>query len=335
MRRKARKLKVWDYLIRLAVFVVIAVLLFTRVDYVRQNVELLSLKLTGRMWQLHGECEELHMHSDSLGIDRRVYVYTPPGYDARDHAKTYPVLYLLHGFPDFGDMGWIKYGRAPQILDEMIVDHKLPPMIMVSPNGEGVGQFGDSEYIDAYNPVTMNRSGAKMESFIAEDLPHWVDAKYHTDAEPSHRWIGGVSTGGYGAINIALHHPVQFGVAISMSGYYEADPSGYARPVWGYHPKKTDLAEESPLEYIKAANDKQLHRSFIYLAYGSNEHAPYIVAAHKFGSQLDQEHIPYVLRSLPGKHSWDLWRSQLIDAVTICAQRALPHEMAKLARKVS
>ncbi|HEY3328967.1 MAG TPA: alpha/beta hydrolase-fold protein [Capsulimonadaceae bacterium] len=296
--------------------------LFFTVDLVRQNAELLLLKITGRMWTLRGELRSVNVPNDALKAPRLTYIYTPPGYKAGDKSRTYPVLYLLHGYPDFGDMGWVKFGRAPQLIDELIVDGKIPPIIVVAPSGQGVGGFGDSEYVDAVNPATANKPGARMMEFIAEDLPHWVDANYNVAAEPSKRWIGGASTGAYGAVNIALQHPLQFGAAISLSGYYTADDSGDARPVWGYHPTRQQLQAQSPAAYVTSAPDKQWRNSFFYIAYGTHERSHYRNEADTLVRDLRAAGVPCVLRSSSGKHSWDLWRTQLIEAVQIVAKQS-------------
>ena len=303
--------------------VLLMVILFYNVDLVRQNVELFLLKATGRMWALRGTLVAQKIRTDSIPAPRVVYVYTPPGYNPDDTKTTYPVLYLLHGYPDFGDMGWIKFGRAPQVIDELIVNHKIPPIIMVSPNGQGVGTLGDSEYIDAVNPATRKLPGAQMMEFVSEDLPHWVDAHYRTDATPSHRWLGGVSTGAYGAVNIALQHPLQFGTAISLSGYYTADDSGDARPVWGYHPTKQQLYDQSPALYVKDHPDKQWKKSFFYIAYGRHEREHYRHEADQLVADLQAVGVPCVLKSTPGKHSWDQWREQLSDALEVVTARTL------------
>lgn len=303
--------------------VAVFILLFFTVDLVRQNTELFLLKATGRMWALRGTLRAITIPNETLKGNRLVYVYTPPGYDPADKAHPYPVLYLLHGYPDFGDMGWIKFGRAPQIIDEMIVQHKIPPIIMVSPNGQGVGQFGDSEYIDAVNPATKGKPGARMMEFVAEDLPHWVDSHYNTDQTPLHRWIGGVSTGAYGAVNIALQHPRQYGAAISLSGYYTADDSGYARPVWGYHPTKQQLIDQSPARYVTGAPDKEWRKSFFYIGYGRDERQVYRHEADQLVKDLTAAGVPCVLRSSSGKHSWDQWRAQLRESLLLVSQHTL------------
>jgi enterochelin esterase-like enzyme len=70
--------------------------------------------------------------SPTLGMDRRMYIYTPPGY--KNSTQKYPVLYLLHGGGGDED-AWTSLGRTPQILDNLIAAGKALPMIVVMTNG--------------------------------------------------------------------------------------------------------------------------------------------------------------------------------------------------------
>ena len=72
-------------------------------------------------------------HSDGMKMDRRINIYTPAGYEQSGDRK-YPVLYLLHGMGGDEDE-WTTFGRAAQILDNLIAQGKAEPMIVVMPNG--------------------------------------------------------------------------------------------------------------------------------------------------------------------------------------------------------
>jgi enterochelin esterase-like enzyme len=304
--------------------IVIGIVLFYNVDYVRQSIELFTSNFTGKGWTLRGNLTKKQFYSDSLKENMTVYVYTPPGYDPSKKDKIYPLLCLLHGYPDVDYKGWIQFGRAPQIIDQLIVRKKIQPMIVVFPIAIGVGQYGDSEYIDSINPGTKNAAGANMLSCISDDLPQWIDAKYHTDGEPSHRWIGGVSTGGYGAMNIALQHPIQFGGAISLSGYYNAQDSGYSRPCWGYKPTKKQLHDQSPAQYVLDSSNPQWKKSYFYVSYGASERSEYQQEAEDFIKKIQEIGAPCTVRIGVGKHSWDQWRQELSEALETLNVEALP-----------
>jgi len=82
----------------------------------------------------HGQLSKVWYPSPTLGKNRRMYVYTPPGYEKSD--KKYPVFYLLHGAGGDED-AWTTLGRAPYILDNLIAQGKALPMIFVMANGNG------------------------------------------------------------------------------------------------------------------------------------------------------------------------------------------------------
>ena len=98
----------------------------------------------------HGVVHHHFYKSGVVGDQRDYYVYTPPRYDPAS-KKTYPVLYLLHGFSDDAS-GWTAVGRANVILDNLLAQQKAKPMIVVMTLGygapemlsHGVGAFSHS-----------------------------------------------------------------------------------------------------------------------------------------------------------------------------------------------
>ena len=81
----------------------------------------------------HGEIRKVWYRSSTLDMQRRMHVYTPPGYEGGKAA--YPVFYLLHGGGD-EDSGWSTIGRAGFVLDNLLAEKKAQPMIVVMPNGD-------------------------------------------------------------------------------------------------------------------------------------------------------------------------------------------------------
>jgi enterochelin esterase-like enzyme len=78
-----------------------------------------------------GKLETVEYDSKSVGSKRKMVVYLPPGY-SKD--VKYPVLYLLHGAGD-NETGWSQKGSAAVILDNLLADKKIVPMLVVMPNG--------------------------------------------------------------------------------------------------------------------------------------------------------------------------------------------------------
>jgi enterochelin esterase family protein len=80
----------------------------------------------------HGSVSVIWYPSPILKSTRRMYIYTPPGYE--DGKGKFPVLYLLHGGGGDED-AWTTLGRTPEILDNLIASGKAKPMIVAMPNG--------------------------------------------------------------------------------------------------------------------------------------------------------------------------------------------------------
>jgi pimeloyl-ACP methyl ester carboxylesterase len=164
------------------------------------------------------------MLSPALHGQRRSFlVYLPPSYqDTAAPERRYPTLYLLHGSPG-SEYDWIRGGKAVQSADTLIGHGEIPELIMIFPDGNG--RSGEtSEWGNSFDQKQ------RMENFVALDLVRFIDQKYRTIPTPGYRAIGGFSMGGFGAMNIAVHHPAIFGSVISLAGYYTAEGS-----IWGHN----------------------------------------------------------------------------------------------------
>jgi enterochelin esterase-like enzyme len=294
----------------LAIVLVAVIIGLLQIDLVRQNLEIVWIDVTGTAWHLRGKSQTLSMWSPALNEDRKVIVYTPPNYGSpQSTALRYPVLYLLHGSPDPG-YGWARYGRAQEDVDRLISLEHYPPMIVVLPDGNGQGTFGDSEYIDAPAKQKNKQPGLKVGTFIAVDVVNWTDSHYRTIRSPIGRLIGGISTGGYGAANLGLQRPDLFGTIMSFSGYYRANPTGWARPVWGYHPTYEQLFSQSPMDFVNGRN-KKWDKSLVIVGDGASDRLYYRRDTSVFYAKLQASHIQSMKFRYPGRHSWDLWRALL------------------------
>lgn len=132
-------------------------------------------------------------------------IYLPPGYEGS--ARRYPVIYLLHGYGATRAV-WTDRMQIQLMLDRLIRSQRMPPMIVVMPNGANA--LGGSFYRNS--PVSGHWS-----DFIADDLVGYVDAHYRTLARPEARGIVGWSMGGYGAISVAMEHPGAFAAVYAIS----------------------------------------------------------------------------------------------------------------------
>jgi len=143
--------------------------------------------------------------------ERDVHVYLPPGYGTGG-ARRWPVVLVLTGFTGFGEMMFRRqsFGESlPRRLDRLIAAGKIPPMIVASP--DCFTTFGGSQYVDS-------AAVGDYETFVVREVVPRLDAAFRTLASPRHRAVAGKSSGGYGALMLAMKHPDVFGALASHSG---------------------------------------------------------------------------------------------------------------------
>ena len=159
--------------------------------------------------------------SEILGINRRLTVYTPYGYET-SKAK-YPVLYLLHG--GGGDEeAWTSMGRAAQILDNLIEKGLAEPMIVVMPNGNAGQQAACTMGLSVKEfPRTEANANLYVTSLVKEIIPY-IEKNYRVIAKPEARAIAGLSMGGGHTISATTLFPGTFDYICPMScGVSESD----------------------------------------------------------------------------------------------------------------
>ena len=150
----------------------------------------------------HGTVSKVWYNSPTLGIDRRLTVYTPAGYE--QGSKRYPVFYLLHGMGG-DENAWSELGRAAQILDNLIAQGKAEPMIVVMTNGNAALQAAPGESPLGYAAPSLQLPKTMEGSFETAfpDVVNFVDATYRTQRNKHARAIGGLSMGGYHSMHIS------------------------------------------------------------------------------------------------------------------------------------
>ncbi len=157
-------------------------------------------------------CDRKWYHSNALGLDRRLQVYTPPFYDSTN--RNYPVLYLLHG--SGGDENaWVELGSLPRIMDNLLAEGKIEPMIVVMPNGNPSKQAAPGETTEnlAYKPQMSNKfPGFKRGSYemAFPEIVNFIDTRYRTIPDKAHRAIAGLSMGGMHSLTISANYPDLF-----------------------------------------------------------------------------------------------------------------------------
>ncbi|MDS0136954.1 MULTISPECIES: alpha/beta hydrolase-fold protein [unclassified Amycolatopsis] len=145
------------------------------------------------------------------------YVILPPGYDS-DPARRYPVVYLIHGYPFGGPRDWLTSGDAPGTLQALEKANVIAPMIVVSVDMTAGNPSTDWECLNV-------PGGPQLESYLAGTVVPGIDQRYRTLADRTHRALGGMSGGGFGALNIGLHHVDEFATLVIALPYDDLNDS--------------------------------------------------------------------------------------------------------------
>jgi enterochelin esterase family protein len=238
---------------------------------------------------LHGAVARVYYHSSALGRDRRMHIYTPPGYETS--TEKYPVLYLLHGAGDSDD-SWTSVGRANFILDNLIAAGKAKPMLVVMPAGH-TGPF-------SWNLPTAPAKGggpagnARFEDDFTKDIQPYVEKNYRVLADRTHRAIAGLSMGGAQTLNLFADRPKNFSYAGVFSS---AVIFGKAADWEKQH--ETNLDDKAAKEGLK----------LVWFATGKDD---FLMSRTKETVELFKKHeFTPEFQETTGGHTWINWRAYL------------------------
>ena len=142
----------------------------------------------------HGAVATVYYKSSTFNNTRRCHVWTPAGYEKGNQKL--PVLYLIHGGGD-NDYAWPNVGSAGNILDNLLAEGKMVPMVVVMPNG--------SVNTDLFTDDMMN------------DLIPYVESHYNVYTDKDHRALAGLSMGGLETLNVSLLHYNSFAYVMNKS----------------------------------------------------------------------------------------------------------------------
>jgi putative tributyrin esterase len=232
------------------------------------------------------------MPSKALGGKLAFAVYTPAGYATS--GRRYPVVYFLHGLPATADTYRSTAAYVARHLEQF-----GGQAIAVVPQAARTGD-SDPEYFD-WAP------GRDWETAIVTELPRYVDARYRTIADRAGRAIVGVSAGGYGAAIIGLHHPAEYSVIESWSGYFVArDLKGDAALDLGSDSRNVRGSAYAVVSALHGVFSRMPTYFAFYvgrgdtLFYGDN---------HVFDEVLRLLDVPHTFVVYPGRHGWVFWNA--------------------------
>ena len=246
----------------------------------------------------HGTVSKVWYNSPTLGIDRRLTVYTPAGYEKGN--KRYPVFYLLHGMGG-DENAWSELGRAAQILDNLIAQGKAEPMIVVMTNGNAALQAAPGESSLGYAAPTLQLPKTMEGSFETAfpDVVNFVDATYRTQRNKHARAIGGLSMGGYHSLHISKQYPDMFDYVGLFSAAIMPDKNAKS-PIYDNLEEKLAVQfAKKPALYWIAIGDKD----FLYKA------------NCEYREMLDKKGYPYTYYETGEGHIWKNWRIYLTEFV--------------------
>ncbi len=231
-------------------------------------------------------------YNGGKGMYRRMMVYTPAGYQAG--RKKYPVLYLLHGMGG-DETAWLDFGRAAQIMDNLIAKGKAKPMIVVMPNGNPSQQAAPLENSDGYNmplfylPKTMD--GSFEESFT--DIISFVEKNYRVIKHKKGRAIAGLSMGGFQSLYISANYPQMFGAVGLFSPAIAVQEQYKSHNIYSNIDTKWQhqMAKNPPLYWI-----------------GIGQQDPLYDEVANLRKDFDICQYPYTYFEISGTHVWTCWR---------------------------
>ena len=256
----------------------------------------------------HGKVmDDLSLNSKILKSERKFAVYLPPDY--QNSTRSYPVLYLLHGYTD-DHTGWVQFGEVLHIADKAIISGEATSMIIVMPDA----QTGKKGYFNSFSEKW------NYENYFFNEFIPFIEEKYRVKSEKKYRAIAGLSMGGGGGFVYALHHPEMFASACPLSAYLgELDfDSFYA----SFLKNQKDVNQESLLDYFKNHNVislittgdiQKINSVRWYIDCGDDD---YLFEGNSLVHlNMRKRNIKHEYRVRDGKHNWTYWRESLSDVL--------------------
>ncbi|MCE1199349.1 MAG: esterase family protein [Marinilabiliales bacterium] len=256
-----------------------------------------------------GKVLESKSFKSSSGYEIKYSVYLPADYD--NSARSYPVVYLLHGYSD-DETGWVQFGEAGQIADKGISEGKIPPCILIIPDGKVTWYCNSYDKKDNWENV-----------FIDEMIPA-IEKEYRIRAKREYRAIAGLSMGGFGALKLSMRHPDTFASCVALSSGTFSDEeivnmsdeqyTHYFGNLFGKELKGTARLTDawkanSPLSLIHSVPVEKLKRIRFWIDCGDDD---FLYNGNSLlHIEMRKLNIPHEYRVRDGSHQWSYWRSGL------------------------
>jgi enterochelin esterase-like enzyme len=229
----------------------------------------------------HGKIDTISYSSKTVGVKRKVLVYTPPGFSKK---KKYPVLYLLHGIGG-DEKEWLNGGKPQVILDNLYDEKKIEPMIVVMPNGRAMkddragGNVFDSIKVQAFST---------FEKDLLNDLIPFIERKYHVFTDRENRAIAGLSMGGGQSLNFGLGNLDKFAWIGGFSSAPNTKPPHLLLP-----------------DLVKAKTNLKL----LWISCGVDDNL--MLFSQRTHDYLQKNNVPHIFYVEPGGHDFKVWKNDL------------------------
>jgi hypothetical protein len=250
------------------------------------------------------------------GYHRRGLVYLPPQYSQARYARVrFPVVELFHGTPG-SPFAYDRILRIGQVMDALMARHLIGPMVLVMPSINGAGR----DHQDC-----VNGRGVRDMTYLTRDVRADMLARYRVSTDPFEWGLGGYSSGGYCAANIAMRNRDSYGAAAIIEGYFRA-ADGPAGAALGYNP--TLDAANSPLYLAERLTPDSGPVPAVWVAAGTgtSDYRPATV----FTAALDRiEQVPFI-RLNDARDVTSAWSAVLPSALTWLWQQLAPPDLRVL-----
>ena len=255
----------------------------------------------GGLGDLYKECdqagnlEHVWYWSGTPGMYRRLYVYTPFGYDPMDRSKKYPVLYLLHGGGGDED-AWSTLGRTCQILDNLIQRGEASPMLVVMPNGNPTQHAAQTLGVPENPNVPRGNSGFDNYASLPADIVPFIESRYNVIKDRSGRALAGLSMGGGQTFYTGFRNIDMF----SNLGIFSSGLLGGINGAF-------DAEKEMPGIYSDPAKYNRL--DVLYVSCGEQDER--ITGSKAFVDAMREKGYKVEWETCAGGHEWKVWRINL------------------------
>jgi enterochelin esterase-like enzyme len=269
-------------------------------------------------WAAGKVLEQRTVHSAILGKEVKYTVYLPADYESSE--RSYPVVYLLHGYSD-DNTGWLQFGEINRLADKAIAEGTIPPMIIVMPNGDS------SWYINSYD------GKEKYEDFFFKEFMPSIEKTYRIKAEKRYRGVAGLSMGGHGTLIYTMKHPELFvaGAALSAAifddsamiqmpdvAYERTFAQLYGRGLKGRDRLNVDFYSNDALHIVMEKSGEELRRVRYWIDCGDDDRLS--KGNCLLHIELMEKGVPHEFRVRDGAHSWTYWRTGIIDGLQFIGQ---------------